>query len=67
MDEFETLLEASRTALVRWIFAHIGNRADAEDVLQDTCLAAVRGFSELRNKASFLPWILGIARKKCAD
>ena len=67
MDEFETLLEANRTALARWIFAHIGNHADAEDVLQDTCLAAFRGFSELRNKASFLPWILGIARKKCAD
>jgi len=67
VDEFETLLESSRTAVERWLKARIGNRADAEDVLQDTCLAAFQGFSGLKNKASFLPWILGIARRKCAD
>lgn len=66
MDEFETLLTASRIAVDRWLKAHIGNRADAEDVLQETCLAAFQGFSRLQNKASFLPWILGIARRKCA-
>ena len=67
MDEFETLLASSRTAVDRWLKAHMGNCADAEDVLQDTCLAAFQGFAGLRNKASFLPWILGIARRKCAD
>ena len=67
MNEFEALLAASKTALERWIKAHISNHADAEDVIQETCLAAFQGFSELRNKASFLPWILGIARRKCAD
>ena len=61
------LLASSKTSVERWIKAHIGNRADAEDVLQDTCLAAFQGFSGLQNKASFLPWILGIARRKCAD
>ena len=67
MDEFETLLASSKTAVERWLKAHIGNRADAEDILQETCLAAFRGFTGLQNKASFLPWILGIARRKCAD
>lgn len=67
MDEFETLLSASRTAVDRWLKAHIGNPGDAEDVLQETCMAAFQGFSGLQNKASFLPWILGIARRKCAD
>ena len=67
MDEFETLLTASRIAVDRWLKAHMGNRADAEDVLQETCLAAFQGFPRLQNKASFLPWILGIARRKCAD
>ena len=67
MDEFETLLASSRTAVERWLIAHIGNRTDAEDILQETCLAAFQGFSGLRNQASFLPWILGIARRKCAD
>lgn len=67
MDEFETLLTSSRIAVDRWLKAHMGNCADAEDVLQETCLAAFQGFSRLQNKASFLPWILGIARRKCAD
>ena len=67
MDEFETLLAASRTAVERWLIAHMGRRADAEDVFQDTCLAAFRGFAGLRDRAAFLPWILGIARRKCAD
>ena len=67
MDEFETLLTASRIAVDRWLKAHMGNCADAEDVLQETCLAAFQGFPRLQNKASFLPWILGIARRKCAD
>lgn len=67
MDEFETLLASSKTAVERWIKAHIGNCADAEDVLQETCLAAFRGFAGLQSNAFFLPWILGIARRKCAD
>ena len=49
MDEFETLLTASRIAVDRWLKAHMGNRADAEDVLQETCLAAFQGFPRLQN------------------
>ena len=67
MEEFETLLASARTALERFVKAHISNHADAEDILQDTCLAAFRGFPELKNTAVFLPWILSIARRKCAD
>ncbi|MBR0463400.1 MAG: sigma-70 family RNA polymerase sigma factor [Clostridia bacterium] len=67
MDEFEALLASGITAVERWLNARIGNRADAEDVLQETCLAAYQGFAGLKDKKSFLPWILGIARRKCAD
>ena len=61
MDEFEKLLASSKIPLERWLKAHIGHCADAEDVMQETCLAAFQGFSGLQNKAAFLPWILGIA------
>ena len=67
MDEFEALLEKSRTGTERWVKAHVGNTADAEDILQETYLAAFRGFPELRNPDAFLPWILGIARRKTMD
>ena len=67
MKEFEELLASGRTAVERWVRAHIGQSADAEDVLQETFLAAFRGFPELRSTEAFLPWILGIARRKTAD
>ena len=67
MDEFEALLAGSKTAVERWVRARMNRTADAEDILQETYLAAFRGFPELRNPAAFLPWILGIARRKYAD
>lgn len=67
MDEFESLLAQSRTGVERWVKARISNHADAEDILQETYLAAYRCFSTIKNKASFLSWILGIASRKCVD
>lgn len=67
MDEFEELLAGARTAAERWVKARMGSLADAEDVLQETYLAAYRGFPSLRDRSAFLPWLLGIARRKCAD
>ena len=67
MDAFEPLLAAGRTAVERWVKARIASPADAEDVLQETYMAAFQGFDSLRDSAAFLPWILGIARRKCAD
>jgi RNA polymerase sigma-70 factor (ECF subfamily) len=67
MDEFEALLASSRTAVERWVKARVSGRADAEDILQDTYMAAFQGFSSLRSREAFLPWILGIARRKYAD
>ena len=67
MGEFEILLASGRTAVERYVRAHIGSRADAEDILQETYMAAFQGFAALKNRDAFLPWVLGIARRKCAD
>ena len=67
MDSFEALLASARTAVERWVRSRLSSPADAEDILQETYLAAFRGFSTLRNPEAFLPWILGIARRKYAD
>ena len=67
MGEFEDLLASARTALERYVRAHIGSRADAEDILQETYMAAFQGFAALKSRDAFLPWVLGIARRKCAD
>ena len=67
MEPFEALLASCKTAVERWVRSRMSNSADAEDVLQETYLAAFQGFSALRNPDAFLPWLLGIARRKYAD
>ena len=42
-------------------------RADADDVIQETLIAAYRAFDSLRDPASFKPWLMSIARNKARD
>ena len=67
MDSFETLLEAARGAVERYVRWRIPAREDAEDILQETFLTAFRRFDQLRDRNSFKAWMLAIARNKCAD
>ena len=67
MDGFEKLLENEYRALQRYVRFRIGDKYDADDVLQETCLSAYKSFGELKDEAAFKPWLLGIARHKCDD
>ena len=67
MDTFEELLERHQASLRRWIAVRVRQDADAQDLFQETCLAAYRGFHSLRDEGAFLPWLLGVARHKYAD
>jgi len=44
-----------------------GNREIAEDLLQDTFLAAMRNANQFDRERSFLSWIFGIAHKRTID
>ncbi|MBC7809328.1 MAG: RNA polymerase sigma factor [Akkermansiaceae bacterium] len=44
-----------------------GRRADAEDLVQDTFVAAYRSQSGFRGKSGFLAWLLGIATRRWRD
>lgn len=66
MDEFETLLEENRLGVERWVKFHMSG-PDAEDVLQETYLAAFRAFPRLKDRDAFRPWLLSIARNKLRD
>ena len=66
MDGFETLLEENRLSVERWVKFHIPG-TDAEDVLQETYLAAFRAFPQLKDPTAFRPWLLSIARNKWRD
>ncbi len=62
MQEFESLLCEHKDALERFVKFKVQNPYDAEDILQETCLAACRNYDTLKNKAVFKAWLLGIAR-----
>ena len=67
MDAFETALAEAMPALERFVRFRIGNPYDAEDVIQDTCAAALQKRETLRAAAAFKGWLLQIARNKCTD
>ena len=67
MLSFEELLRRELPALERFVKFRVPTPQDAEDVLQETCLAAWQSFESLRDPASFKPWLLGVARNKCRD
>ena len=67
MDEFEKLLHENLIPLQRYVNFKIGNRHDAEDIIQDVCLTATLKFDTLSNPAAFKAWLIGIAKHKCMD
>lgn len=66
MDDFETLLQANRLPVERYVKFHVAG-PDAEDILQETYLAAYEAFPRLKDEAAFRPWLLSIARNKWRD
>ena len=67
MDSFEMLLEQHKKAAERYVHYRCASPADAEDILQDIYFSAHRHFHQLKSPAAFKPWLLSIARRKCAD
>ncbi len=67
MGDFDRLLLREMPVLERFVRFRIGNVHDADDVLQETCLAAFESFDGLKDESLFKTWLLGIARHKCGD
>ncbi len=49
------LLMQHRTSLYGYLYACVRNHADAEDVLQNVCVAVMESFDQLRDESGFLP------------
>lgn len=67
MDDFERLLGMHRTAVERYVKFRLPTLQDAEDVLQEVYITAYQNQQKLKDAAAFKPWLVGIARHKCAD
>jgi len=60
-----TLLARHAPTVMRFAMKMCRNDADAEDVLQDTLLAAARGVRDLRGGAAVSTWLYTVARSYC--
>ena len=66
-DAFRELIEPHRRELQVHCYRMLGSFQDAEDVLQDTLLAAWQGFAGFEGRASLRTWLYRIATNRCLN
>jgi RNA polymerase sigma factor (sigma-70 family) len=66
LPPFQTLLDAHGRELHRFLIATIG-AGDADDCYQETWLAALRAYPQLREATNLRGWLLTIAHRKAID
>jgi RNA polymerase sigma-70 factor (ECF subfamily) len=64
---FDALVAAFTPLLLGFLLGKTADRADAEDVAQETWLTAWRVFPSLRRPERLGPWLMRIARRRLAD
>lgn len=64
---FETLIDYYQTPLFRYAYRLLSDRGNAEDVVQDTFIAAWRGLPTITDTAAFRGWIYRIATRRAFD
>jgi RNA polymerase sigma factor (sigma-70 family) len=63
---FQALLDAHRTEIYRFLVATAGP-SDADDVFQETWVAALRAYPKLRRTDNLRAWLFRIAQNKATD
>ena len=65
-SSFDALVR-HRSYLNRYAFSRLGHKGAAEDVVQETLLAAVEGQARFRGESAPLTWLTGILKHKIVD
>ena len=66
LPPFQSALDAHRATVARFLVASVGPQ-EADDVLQETLIAALRAYPRLRAGSNVRAWMLTIARNKALD
>jgi RNA polymerase sigma-70 factor (ECF subfamily) len=66
-DAFRALTDPYRRELQLHVYRIVGSAQDAEDLLQETLLAAWRGLSQFEGRASVRAWLYRIATNRSLD
>ena len=67
VDAFEKLVLCYQDRLYRFLLVRARNRADAEDVLQDTFVAVFKYLPSYRSKYRFSTWLFTIALRQLSQ
>src|SRR4051794_23646448 len=66
--DFRLLVDRHQQSIFRFAFGLLGNREEAEDVTQETFLAAFANLSGYHSsRAAFSTWLFTIARNRCIN
>src|SRR5262245_30120245 len=60
-----TLFERHHTRLYRYCLRMTGNRAAAEDLVQDVFMKMLKYKTTFKDDSEFVPWMFGIGRNAC--
>src|SRR4051812_50195376 len=66
LPPFQQTLDEHRDSLARFLAATAGPQ-DADDLLQETLIAAMRAYPRLREGSNVRAWLFTIARNKALD
>ncbi|MFO0773083.1 MAG: sigma-70 family RNA polymerase sigma factor [Nitrospiraceae bacterium] len=64
---FDELVAAHHGLLFRLVLQHVADHAAAEEVVQDTWIAAIEGLPRFQGRSSLRTWLCGIAIHKAKD
>jgi len=67
MMEFESVWMQTAGKVRAYMFCACGSWADADDLLQDCYLRALRGWQQFEGTGSRQAWLFGIAKRTCVD
>ena len=66
-DAFGQLVERYATVIVNLAYRMVGDRTEAEDLAQETFVAAFKAMPTFRAESKFSTWLYRIAANKCKD